>query len=103
MEQLDRQTRWLVELWGNEQEKDELLFGITAETKAELQAYFEHERTVWANGARQREIDATDTRNERPLAIDIEVEPPTVHVLYPDWGAAPDPMSDAVSRVLGAA
>jgi hypothetical protein len=79
--------RWLVELWGSEQEKRELLWGITDESEREMQEWREECAARAAHEARAKAIDGTDTREELRLEPTAITPVPTARVLFPIWEA----------------
>lgn len=75
----DRETRLLVEIWGNEQEKRELLHGQTEADRAEIAEFHAECAAVQRQVAIDRVADETCTRDETPI--------PTAQNLFPVWEA----------------
>lgn len=75
----DRETRLLVEIWGNEQEKRELLHGQTEADRAEIAEFHAECAAVQRQAAIERVVDETCTRDETPI--------PTAQNLFPVWEA----------------
>lgn len=89
-----RELRLLVEIWGNAQEKAELLFGQTEADRLALAAFHAECAAVQRKAATNRIIDATCTRDETP-------SPVTARNIFPVWEAE-QPMSAAYAALEAA-